>query len=40
MLQACLNGSRAAGEHPALPLTPEQLAADARACVDAGAGTR
>ena len=37
LLQACLNGSRAADEHPALPLTPAQLAADARACVDAGA---
>jgi uncharacterized protein (DUF849 family) len=36
-LQACLNGSRAPGAHPALPLTPEQLAADARACVEAGA---
>ncbi len=36
-LQACLNGARAPGEHPALPLTPEQLAADARACVEAGA---
>jgi len=32
-----LNGARAPGEHPALPLTPEQLAADARACVEAGA---
>ena len=29
MLQACLNGSRAAEEHPALPLTPERLAEDA-----------
>jgi uncharacterized protein (DUF849 family) len=36
-LQACLNGPRAPDEHPALPLTPAQLAADARACVDAGA---
>ena len=36
MLQACLNGARAAGEHPALPLTPEQLAADAAAVADAG----
>jgi uncharacterized protein (DUF849 family) len=37
VLQVCLNGARAPGEHPALPLTPAQLAADARACVDAGA---
>lgn len=29
MLQACLNGSRAAEEHPALPLSPERLAEDA-----------
>jgi uncharacterized protein (DUF849 family) len=37
LIQACLNGARAPGEHPALPLTPEQLAADARATVAAGA---
>lgn len=36
MLQAALNGSRA---HPALPRTPEELAAEARAAVDAGATT-
>ncbi|KJK43219.1 hypothetical protein UK23_34000 [Lentzea aerocolonigenes] len=29
MLQACLNGSRTAEEHPALPLTPVRLAEDA-----------
>ena len=29
MLQACLNGSRTAEEHPALPLTPARLAEDA-----------
>lgn len=29
MLQACLNGSRTAEEHLALPLTPERLAEDA-----------
>lgn len=28
MLQACLNGSRTSGEHPALPLSPERLAED------------
>ena len=37
MIQACLNGARAAGEHPALPLSPEELARDAAACVAAGA---
>ncbi|HYH89262.1 MAG TPA: 3-keto-5-aminohexanoate cleavage protein [Solirubrobacteraceae bacterium] len=36
-LQAALNGSRAPGEHDALPLTPEELARDARAAVEAGA---
>ena len=34
LLQAALNGDR---EHPAVPRTPEQLAAEARAAVDAGA---
>jgi uncharacterized protein (DUF849 family) len=28
-LQACLNGSRTRDEHPAVPLTPDELAADA-----------
>src|SRR5581483_6152090 len=36
-LQAALNGNRAAGEHPALPLTPEQLALEGRRAVAAGA---
>jgi uncharacterized protein (DUF849 family) len=35
--QAALNGARAPDEHPALPLTPEQLATDARAVVAEGA---
>ena len=35
--QAALNGARRPDEHPALPLTPEQLAADARATVAEGA---
>jgi uncharacterized protein (DUF849 family) len=39
VIQACLNGSRAPGEHPALPLTPEQLGRDASATVAAGAGS-
>lgn len=31
MLQACLNGARPADAHPALPVTPYELARDARA---------
>lgn len=38
LLQACLNGARSRDEHPALPLSAAELAADARACVAAGAG--
>lgn len=38
VLIAALNGGRPPGCHPTLPLTPEQLAADAAACVAAGAG--
>ena len=37
MLQACLNGDRDRSFHAAIPLTPRELAADARAVVDAGA---
>jgi uncharacterized protein (DUF849 family) len=37
MLQVALNGSRSAAEHPRIPRTPEELAAEARASVDAGA---
>jgi uncharacterized protein (DUF849 family) len=37
IIQACLNGARAPGEHPALPLSAEELARDAAACVAAGA---
>lgn len=37
MLQACLNGGRDKLFHAATPLTPRELAADARAVVDAGA---
>jgi uncharacterized protein (DUF849 family) len=37
LVKACLNGNRAPGAHPALPLTPEQLAADGAAAVAAGA---
>lgn len=38
LIKACLNGSREAGEHPALPLTPEQLADAAAEALAAGAG--
>ncbi|KII00476.1 hypothetical protein LP52_01220 [Streptomonospora alba] len=34
---ACLNGDRRPGAHPALPVSHEQVVADARAAVDAGA---
>ena len=37
LLKACLNGARAPGSHPALPVTPEQLAVDAAAAAAAGA---
>lgn len=37
MLQACLNGGRTPAEHPAVPRTPEELAADGRAAGEAGA---
>ena len=36
-VKACLNGARTRAEHPAVPLTPAELAADARAVRDAGA---
>ena len=37
LLQACLNGGRTPQEHPAIPRTPDQLAAEGRAAVAAGA---
>ena len=37
LLKACLNGVRRPTEHPALPVTPEQLARDAVAVREAGA---
>jgi uncharacterized protein (DUF849 family) len=36
-LKACLNGSRRPEEHPAIPITPDEMAAAGRAAVDAGA---
>jgi uncharacterized protein (DUF849 family) len=37
VLQGCLNGARTPDEHPALPVTPAQLAADAKSVVAEGA---
>lgn len=37
IIQACLNGARPAPYHPALPLAATAMAADAAACVAAGA---
>ena len=37
MLQACLNGARAASEHPRVPSTPVELARDAAEACAAGA---
>jgi len=37
LLHAALNGARSAGEHPAIPASPAQLAADAAGAVRAGA---
>jgi uncharacterized protein (DUF849 family) len=37
LIQACLNGGTTRGEHPAVPLTPAELAAEARAAQLAGA---
>jgi uncharacterized protein (DUF849 family) len=38
LLQAALNGPRSRDEHPAVPLSADELARDALACVEAGAG--
>ena len=37
MLQVCLNGSLRRSEHPAVPITPSEVAADAVRCEAAGA---
>ena len=37
LLQACVNGNRMPADHPALPVTPAELAADAVSVVAAGA---
>ena len=36
MLQACLNGAREPGSHLSVPITPQQVAADAAACAALG----
>jgi uncharacterized protein (DUF849 family) len=38
LVQACLNGSRRRDEHPAIPISPAELALDAYQAVAAGAG--
>jgi uncharacterized protein (DUF849 family) len=37
LIQACLNGGTSRAEHPAVPVTPAELAAEARAAAAAGA---
>lgn len=38
LLKACVNGDRMRADHPAVPLSPDDLARDAKAVVAAGAG--
>jgi uncharacterized protein (DUF849 family) len=38
LIEACLNGGTSRRQHPSVPRTPEELAADARDAVRAGAG--
>ena len=38
LLQAALNGPYTKDDHPAMPVTAAELARDAKACVEAGAG--
>src|SRR3954452_17570477 len=38
LLQAALNGPMTKADHPALPITGDELARDAKACLEAGAG--
>jgi uncharacterized protein (DUF849 family) len=37
LLEVALNGSRSTTEHPGIPRTPDELASESRAAVDAGA---
>lgn len=39
LLQACLNGALTEADHPAVPVSAEELARDAADCVAAGAGS-
>jgi uncharacterized protein (DUF849 family) len=39
MIQCAMNGAYTAADHPAVPVTPEQIVADARACFAAGAAS-
>jgi uncharacterized protein (DUF849 family) len=38
LIKAALNGGRTRAEHPAIPISPAELAASAKECVAAGAG--
>jgi uncharacterized protein (DUF849 family) len=38
LIKACLNGARSPEDHPAVPVSPQQLAAEAQRAVAAGAG--
>ena len=38
LIKACLNGARGRADHPGIPVTPAELADEARAAVAAGAG--
>src|SRR5438309_9090907 len=38
LIKACLNGARRRQEHPAIPVTPDELAAESRRAVEARAG--
>jgi uncharacterized protein (DUF849 family) len=38
LIKAALNGRRTRAEHPAIPISPDELAASAKECVAAGAG--
>ena len=38
LIKAAINGTRTRAEHPAIPVTPEQQARQAKAAVEAGAG--
>src|SRR5262245_52572986 len=37
VVEAAINGSRSRAEHPGVPGTPEEVAAEARRCAEAGA---